>query len=64
MQILRSFICQKISDDQIDTSNKEDNKEDRLDFNSTIIDHRNTQRLGRRNARGVTHLDDALYLWV
>ncbi len=60
MQILRSFICQKISDDQIDTSNKED----RLDFNSTIIDRRNTQRLGRRNARGVTHLDDALYLWV
>jgi len=60
MQILRSFICQKISDNQIDTSNKED----RLDFNSTIIDRRNTQRLGRRNARGVTHLDDALYLWV
>jgi hypothetical protein len=38
--------------------------ENRHDFPSTILDYRAAQSVGRRYARGVTHLDDAMYLWL
>lgn len=39
-------------------------EENRYDFYSTILDCRATQSVGRRYACGVTHLDDALRLWL
>jgi len=39
-------------------------EENRHYFHATVLDRCATRSVGRRYVRGVTHLDDALYLWL